>query len=253
MWTGKQGTELWFEPEKKWDCLGRKVGSDVHGLGLGLMASKLNDQLEWEKQVRKWRNAQIGITSVWYWKPRKWGVSGRRKWPAGLGTLPRTQRKCEQVALVTKVLVMVVNAAAGSGCRGSGLEGAEEWLTGAETRQGVNPAFRNLGNGAKRDISNQGDVGQTEFIFVLFIRWNDWRMCNKTLTKKKCSPCPRGWWEEHDASAVVEDETCTIRDFSFSASRKSGHLQTVRRFRRDGWIFEERKACRVLCGELGQP
>lgn len=97
-------------------------------LGLGLTASKLNDQLEWEKQGKETkkcpdRNHQCLVLK----NQENWGVSGRRKWPAGLGALLRTQRKCEQVARVTKVLVMVVNAAAGEvGEGGSRIEGAEE-------------------------------------------------------------------------------------------------------------------------------
>lgn len=76
-------------------------------------------------------------------------------------------------------------------------------------------------------------------------------MCNKTLTKKRCFLHVReGWWEEHDTSAVVGGwNSHHQRFFFFLRSRKSGHLQTVRRLRRDGWICEERKACRVLCGE----
>ena len=54
---------------------------------------------------------------------------------------------------------MVAAAAAGEvGVGESRPEGAEEWLTGEETRQGVKTTFRNLGKGGKRDISNQREM-----------------------------------------------------------------------------------------------
>lgn len=77
--------------------------------------------------------------------------------------------------------------------------------------------FRNLGKGAKRDIRDQREMwGRREFMFVLFLGWNDWRMCMKTLKRKDAfsmsmrddgkSMMQVQWWE---------GETVTIRDFSF--------------------------------------
>lgn len=68
--------------------------------------------------------------------------------------------------------------------------------------------------------------------------------------KKMLSPCPRGMmgraWCRCSGGRVKQSPS----EISFFlCSRKSGHLQTVRRLGRDGWICEERKVCCVLCGE----